>query len=119
MKIPLNTGSHEGETPSDQKLRKLSADLTAARRNDWEARDRIISSFTPLLRKLAEQHTADAAQRARLIEAGKAGIVTAIRKFNPDQGAERFQLFALEFIEKQMDRKPSSGGILSRLFGSR
>jgi len=115
MKIPLNTSASEGDTPAAHKLRKLANDLAAARRSDWGARDRVVHHFTPLIRSLADRRTQDPKERQRLVEAGQAGLVTAISRFNPSGGPERFQLFALDYIEKRMDRPAESGGLLSRL----
>lgn len=115
MKIPLTPSSQEGDTPAAHKLRKLANDLAAARRSDWSARDRVVHHFTPLICSLADRRTQDPQARQRLIEAGKAGLVTAIGRFNPATGAERFQLFALEFIEHRMDNPDKRGGLLSRL----
>ena len=114
MKIPL-TSQHEGETPAGQKLRKLANDLAAARRSDWGARDRVVHHFTPLIRSLADKRTQDPREIQRLVEAGKAGLVTAIGRFDPAAGTERFQLFALDYIEKRMDRPAGAGGFFSRL----
>jgi len=94
----------------------LEKDIKAAKKGDWEARHRIERNLMPLLKNLAEKRTQDTAGFNQMIEAGKAGIATAIRKVGNDISGDRFQIFALPFIEESMDksRKPS---LLRRLFG--
>ena len=98
-------------------MRKLAGDLAAARRSDWGARDRVVHHYMPLIRSLADKRTQDSKAHQLLIEAGKSGLIAAISRFNPSSGVERFQLVALDYIEKYMD-KPS-GGLLGRLFNRR
>ncbi len=119
MKIPLNVNKAEGVTAAAEQDRILAHNLTAAKRGDWEAKKVIVSTFTPLIRTLAERRTSDIPAQNKLIESGKEGLGVAIKKFNAARGADRFQLFALDFIERHMDAPPPSGGFLSRIFGPR
>ncbi len=115
MKIPLNSNSEEGITTAAAKTKALQADLLAAKKGDWDAKSHVLRTFTPLLTSMAEKRSSDPQEIAALVEAGTAGIQTAIKKYKPSTGADRFQLFALPFIEKRMS-KPS-GSFFSRLFG--
>ena len=45
------------------------------------------------------------------------GVYVAARKYKPGMGADKFQVFALEFIEARMNRLARGGGFFSRLFG--
>jgi DNA-directed RNA polymerase sigma subunit (sigma70/sigma32) len=123
MKISLNMGQTEppGRTTH---LRALEQNILAAQKGDWNAKGNLARTFAALLMSLAEKRTNDRAQINQLIEAGKLGLYAAAKKYRPAIGAERFQIFALEFIEKSMDRVIShnfkSGGVgawLAGLFG--
>ena len=113
MAIHLNTG---GSSRADARMRVLEKDLEAAKRGDWEAKKRVVSSMKDVLDDLARKRATSNADINVLLEAGKEGIAQAIKKFKISSGADRFQIFALSFIEKKMDN-PSSGGFLSKLFG--
>ncbi len=120
MKIPLNVNKAEGVSAAVAQSRVLGSHLQAAKRGDWAAKNAIVSTFTPLIRTLAERRATDIPTQNKLIEAGKQGLVTAIKKFKAAQGADRFQLFALDFIEARMDNPTSApSGFLARIFGSR
>jgi hypothetical protein len=114
MSIALNGGS--GETAADAKTESFKKDLLAAKRGDWNARHRVESTFNQILTDLAKKRASSNADINALIEAGKQGIAIAIKKFKIDSGADRFQIFALQFIEKKMDN-PNSGGFFAKLFG--
>lgn len=93
-------------------------EITAAKRGDWEARNRIINGMTPLITSLAEKRTGSKEETAQLVEAGKKGVRRAINKYKPAIGPDRFQVYVVDFIEKAMNRTGKKAGILSRLFGS-
>ena len=117
MRIPLNNGN--GETPlsgPEARIRALGKDIAAARRGDWEARRRVERSLMPLLVTLAKKRASETAEVNKLIDAGKEGIAAAIRKFTAGTPADRFQIFALPYIEERMDH-PGRRSFLSRLFG--
>ncbi len=118
MKISLNMGNTQG--PNAKKLshaRVLEADILAAKGGDWNAKNNLVREFMPLLQTLAEKRADDVPSRNRYIEEGKAGLFAAARKYKPAIGAQGFQIFALDFIEKRMDRMThGGGGFLARLF---
>lgn len=114
MKIPLNSSSEEGITTAAARTKALQSDLLSAKKGDWEARSHVVRTFTPLLTSMAEKRSSDPQEIAALVEAGTVGIQTAIKKYKPTTGADRFQLFALPFIEKRMSNP--SGSFLSRIF---
>ena len=116
MKIPLNVNHASGATVFDQQAEELERYIQAAKRGDWEAKDRIVATFTPLVRRLAERRSDDPHVRSQLIEAGKEGIAQAIRKYRTSVGGSRFQLFALNFVEQRMTRASAPGGLFARLF---
>jgi len=117
MKIGLNGNRHEeNQSGPAARIKALEKDLAAAKRGDWEAKHRVERAMMPLVTTLARKRTSDNAEINRLIEGGKEGIATAIRKFKAGTDADRFQIFALPFIEARMD-KPARSGFLARLFG--
>ena len=116
MKIPLNSGSNGGQASAAARTQALERDLQAAKRGDWEARHRVESTLMPILQDLAKKRAKANGEINGLIEAGKQGIATAIKKYKSSMGADRFQIFALRFIENKMD-KPNSGGFFAKLFG--
>jgi len=113
MAIHLNTG---GGSQADVRMQVLAKDLAAAKRGDWDAKKRVIASMRDVLNELAHKRASSNAEINVLLEAGREGIAQAIKKFKLSSGPDRFQIFALSFIEKKMDH-PSSGGFLSKLFG--
>jgi len=116
MSLSLNSGSHTGQTADAARAKTLEKDLQAAKRGDWKAKHRIESTFTQILTDLAKKRASSNAEINTLIEAGKQGISIAIKKYKSSTGADRFQIFALRFIENKMDN-PNSGGFFSKLFG--
>ncbi len=115
MKIPLNTNNEEGQTAAAARTKALQRDLLAAKKGDWEARNAVVQVYTSLLKSMAEKRSSDPKEISQLVDAGKEGIKKAIKKYKTSTGADMFQLFALKFVEKNMDN-PSSG-FFSRLFG--
>ncbi len=116
MKIPL-TGSMDTSTSGPAaRAKALQKDILAAKRGDWEARHRVERSLQPVLQNMAHKRTQDNAEFNALMEAGKKGILTAIRKVDKHISGDRFQIFALPFIEAQMDKSGQSGW-LAKLFG--
>jgi len=123
MKIALNLGQTEPPSRATH-LRAMEQNILAAQKGDWNAKGNLVRMFTALLTSLAEKRTADRAQVGPLIEAGKLGLYAAAKKYKHSIGAERFQIFALEFIEKSMDQaisrrftKPGFGAWFAGLFG--
>ena len=123
MKIALNMGQTEPPGRATN-LRALEQNLLAAQKGDWNAKDNLARTFSGLLTSLAEKRATDRAQINQLLEAGKLGLYEAVKKYKPSIGAERFQIFALDYIEKGMDQasarrfsKPGVGAWLAGLFG--
>jgi DNA-directed RNA polymerase sigma subunit (sigma70/sigma32) len=116
MKIPLNMGQTNTYTSKATQTKILERDILAAKQGDWNAKANLVKAFLPLITSLAEKRSGDRSEIGKLIENGKEGLATAARKFNPKEGADRFHIFALDFIEAGMDKK-AGGGFFSRLFG--
>ncbi len=70
----------------------------------------------PLLTTMAKKRASDNGTVNALIERGKEGIAIAIKKFKAGTSGDRFQIFALPFIESRMD-KDEHPGFFARLFG--
>ena len=115
MKIALNIRSDDPAVSSAQEEKLIERDVLACRRNDWEAKARLVQRFMPLLTSLAKKRATDIAAINRYIDAGKEGLMVAVRKYRP-QTDGKFPIFAPTYIEAQMDRvaKP---GFFARLFG--
>ena len=62
-----------------------------------------------------QKRASDQAQINDLIEKGKEGINKAAKKFNLKDGADKFRIFAVNYVEDAMDGK--GGGFFSKLFG--
>lgn len=119
MKIGLNIG---GSDPKDSKAaeqRALENLILNAKKGDWEAKDQLVLKFKPLLTSLAEKRTEDTEMINKYTEAGKEGLLAAASKYKTTVGPEHFRIFALDFIETNMDHAEKGGGILSRLFGKK
>ena len=121
MKISLNLDQHDGASQHAIDLKSLEHDILATKEGDWTAKANLTRTFTPLLKSLAEKRSSDVPQINEYIEAGKEGLVAAAKKYKPGIGAERFRIFALDFIEGSMDRvdkaKKRKAGFFGRLFG--
>lgn len=119
MKISLNMGRPTGPNAKRaNQARILEADILAAKRGDWNAKNNLTREFMPLLQSMAEKRSSEVAEINRFIEAGKAGLDAAAKKYKPAVGAQNFQIFALDFIEARMERAAKGeGGFFSRLFG--
>ena len=116
MKISLNMGQQSGDTQNTD-ARVLEKEILGAKKGDWNAKSNLTRKFIPLLTSLAQKRSNDPAKINLYIDAGKEGLYIAAKKYNPGSGADRFRLFALDFIEKQMNRVDKKGGFFSRLFG--
>ncbi len=115
MKIALNLRQDEASSPEADREKSIERDVESCRRNDWEAKTRLVQAFMPLLTSLAKKRTQDTASLNRYIEAGKEGLVNATRHFKPTASG-KFQVFALNYIEEQMDRLDRPG-FFARLLG--
>lgn len=114
MKIALNLRSNEANAPEVEREKAIERDVESCKRNDWEAKTRLVQTFMPLLTSLAKKRTQDTATLNRYIDAGKEGLVNATRHFKPATHG-KFQVFALNYIENQMNRIDRRG-FFARLF---
>ena len=119
MKIPLHMGQGEAQASKEAQARMIERDLTASKKGDWNAKNNLTRTFMPLITSLAEKRTQDKATLNKYIEAGKQGLLQAIRKYRTGVGADKFQLFALDFIESSMNHADKPAGFFARLFGRR
>ena len=118
MKISLKVGAQDTFSSGKQEeLRLLDRDIVACSRGDWEAKNRLIKSFMPLFLSLAKKRTQETARINQYVEAGKNGLIAACKKYKASIGADRFQIFALDFIEKSMNDADRPRGFFARLFG--
>ena len=115
MKIGLNFGVHDDASENVSEARQIERIIANAKKGDWEARDLLTQRFRPLLTTLAEKRSSDIVQVNRYVEAGTAGLLTAMRKYKPS-ASSNFRIFAIDFIQAAMDRSDRKGGLLSWLF---
>ncbi|MFC1462942.1 hypothetical protein ACFLQU_04970 [Verrucomicrobiota bacterium] len=115
MKIGLNMGESAPQVP---KGGVSEAQILAAKKGDWTAKEQLANIFLPLLKSLAEKRAEEPSEINQFVDAGKEGLFAAARKYKPSIGADKFQVFALDYIQARMDRfAGGGGGFLSRLFG--
>jgi DNA-directed RNA polymerase sigma subunit (sigma70/sigma32) len=104
VKIALNFKQEDAYVPDGVEQEKaLERDVLACKRGDWEAKSRLFQTFMPLFTSIAKKRTQDTATINRYIEAGKDGLMNAVRHFKHGSSA-KFQIFALVYIETAMDR---------------
>lgn len=115
MKISLNLKQNDYTSPEASREKAIERDVEACKKNDWEAKSRLIQAFMPLLTSLAKKRTQETATLNRYIEAGKDGLADATKHYNHASGT-KFQLFALNYIEQAMNRV-NRPGFFARLFG--
>ncbi len=116
MKIALNLNEKDTYVPDGEDREKaIERDVGACKRGDWEAKTRLIQTFMPLLTSLAKKRSSETATINNYIEAGKDGLLCAVRHYKPGTNA-KFQIFALPHIEDAIDRL-NRPGWLARLFG--
>ncbi len=117
MKIALNMQQDEQYNAEQDRTKHIERDVALTKKNDWEAKARLISTFMPLLTSLAKKRAHESAAINRNIEAGKEGLISAVRRYKPGTSM-KFEVFALSYIESEMDRA-NRPGFFARLFGSR
>ncbi len=119
MKISLRMQQGDVQATSrDAHDRIMQHDIMACKRGDFEAEKRMIRSFMPLFTSLARKRSQDTATINQCIDAGKQGLKKAIKKYKPSIGADKFRIFAVEYIEQSMDeRLEGKKGFFARLFG--
>ena len=118
MKISLNL-QQDGAAARAARGQVTDGEILAVKKGDWNAKHSLVRTFTPLLKTLAEKRSADVRQINKLMEAGTRGLLKAVKKYKPGSGSDRFQIFALNYIEAGMSRMQKGGGFLARLFGRR
>ena len=114
MKIGLNMGENAAQAP---KGGIPEAQILAAKAGDWAAKDKLAQAFLPLIKSLAEKRASEPSKINKFVDAGKEGLFKAAKKYKPSIGADRFQVFALDYIQARMDKQAGGGGFLSSLFG--
>lgn len=119
MKIPLHLGQNGTQSAAAAQAKVVERDVLAAKQGDWNAKANLARAMTPLLLSLAQKRASDPQTIGALVEAGKEGLVKATRKYNSSIGADRFQVFALDFIEAAMDEHLRGGNWFTRLFNRR
>ena len=117
MKIALNMRQGEDLSQDGDREKSIERDIAAAKRGDWEAKTRLARTFMPLFTSLARKRAHETAAINRHIEAGRDGLLNAVRSYKPNAGM-KFEVFALSYIEDEMDRA-SKPGFFARLFGHR
>ena len=119
MKIPLHLGQTGTQSTVAAQAKVVERDVLAVKQGDWNARTSLARSMTPLLVSLAQKRGADQPTVNALVEAGKEGLYRAAQKYHSGIGADRFQIFALDFIEAAMDNRLKGGNWFTRLFKRR
>ena len=121
MKIALNMGNSTNyQSTREAQAKAVERDVLMAQKGDWNARNNLAKTFMPLLTTLAEKRAGNnAITKNTLIDAGKEGLFKAASSYTKNIGSDKFQIFALDFIEKAMDRSLKGGGFFARLFGSK
>lgn len=117
MKIALNMRQGEDFNPDGDREKTIERDIAAAKRGDWEAKTRLSRTFMPLFMSLARKRAQETAAINRHIEAGRDGLMNAVRHYKPNTDM-KFEVFALSYIEDEMDRAEKPG-FFARLFGHR
>jgi len=115
VKISLNLNQNDHTSPEVAREKAIDRDVEGCKKNDWEAKTRLIQTFMPLLLSLAKKRTQETATLNRYIEAGKDGLIDAARHYSPTSGT-KFQLFAFNYIEQAMNRV-NRPGFFARFFG--
>lgn len=116
MKIPLHLGQNGTQSAVAAQAKVIERDVLAAKQGDWSAKANLAKTMTPLLTSLAQKRASDQPAINALVEAGKNGLYRAAAKYHSGIGADRFQIFALDFIEKAMDDHLKGGNWFTRLF---
>lgn len=119
MKIALNMGNSASyQSTKEAQAKSVERDVLMTQKGDWNARNNLAKTFMPLLTSLAEKRAGNnQVAKNTLIDAGKEGLFKAAGKYNKNIGADKFQIFALDFIENAMEKSQKGGGFFARLFG--
>ena len=103
MTIPINT-NNDSISPAEQERAMMERIITAVKSGNWEAKPLLITEFTPLLTFLARKRSASQVAIHDLIEAGEKGVFKATKKYKMKRRHINFKIFALDFIEKEMNK---------------
>ena len=119
MKIPLNMGDDAKRSPQARDLRKLSGIIKAIQEGQWDAGDKLVREMKSYLENLAHKRAhGDEDAYARYLTAAEEGLLKAAKKFDTSDSIDKFKVYALDYIDKSMDKAGgSSGGFLGKLFG--
>ena len=117
MKIALNMGNAGAQSSKAAQAKVLERDILATKKGDWTAKNNLVRSFMPLLTSLAGKRAKDIRTVNDYIDAGKEGVYKAAKKYNLADGSEKFHIFAVEYIERAMERREKGSGFWARLFG--
>lgn len=115
MKIALNLRQDDQYNHDHDREKNIERDVMIAKKGDWEAKARLVHVFMPLLSSLARKRSQETTEINQYIESGKDGLMAAVRRYKPASGM-KFEVFALGYIENEMDRS-SRPGFFARLFG--
>jgi len=118
VKISLKLDELRREDEESVNVRTFERLLSAVRQGDFQAREALLQEYMPLITRLARKRAGDAATSKvnSLIEAGRQGLFSAARHYRISKGPAHFKLYALECIEKYMDRS-ARPGFFQRLLG--
>ena len=115
MKIALNLKQGDQYNQEQDREQTIERDVMSVKKSDWEAKTRLVQLFMPLLMSMAKKRVHEVAAINRYVEAGKEGLMAGVRHYKPGTG-QKFEVFALSYIETAMDRV-GRPGFFSRLFG--
>jgi RNA polymerase sigma factor (sigma-70 family) len=99
MRMRSSNGS--GDRLSPEREREL---VCAAANGDQAMRDRLVTTFTPLIASVARTYRGSAAmERTDLMQEGVAGLLTALRRFDPELGTP-FWAYASWWVRQAMQQ---------------
>ena len=116
MKIVLSQDEVANLSGGGTQLEELAKAISGCKLGDRGARPALDSLFAPLIALLVAKRAgdpADAKLHNELRERGRAGLYRAAKRFPAREPVRRFHLFALDYIEAEMDH-PARG--LMKLF---
>ncbi|MEI8242615.1 MAG: hypothetical protein WCI17_05055 [bacterium] len=109
MKIALSQNEVASLSASSAQAEAMAQAVSGCKKGDWEAKRNLERLFLPLIAMLADKRAGvDGTARGALVEQGKAGLNRAAKRFPQRELIRRFRLYALNYIEAEMD-KPGRG----------
>ncbi len=119
MKISLHMNQGDiSSTSRSAQDRVMEHEIMACKKGDFEAEKRMVKKFMPLLTSMARKRSSEPAVINACIDAGKHGLKKAIHKYKPSIGADKFRIFAVDYIETSIDKSlQGKKGFFSRFFG--